>query len=369
MTIESTAVLLIFTALAGAVIVLGVLLVRRAPAPAREPDAAALHLQQEISRLAGQVALIGAQVPRDVGATLQQVTGQMAERFSENSRLLQKASADTGQLIADISVRLGELGRSSQEILALGQDIRGLQQIFQAPKVRGGLGEIALASLLQQTFPLEHFSIQHAFQDGLVVDAVLRLPGGLVPIDSKFPLSGFRLILEATTPEQRDRARRQFAREVRRHVDDIAQKYIRPSEGTLDFALMYVPAENVYYELIAREPGDGEDEITAYSQKRRVIPVSPNSIHAYLQAIAYGLMGLRIERRAAEVLKGLQQLSGDYGTFRETLNLALKHLRNAQAAFAEADRCSERLGDKIQQFNRLAATPEEEAVGRRSLDA
>src|SRR5262249_28819287 len=162
----------------------------------------------------------------------------------------------------------------------------------QAPKVRGGLGEIALGSLLQQSFPLDHFATQHAFQDGLTVDAVLRLPGGLVPIDSKFPLAGFRLILEATTQEQRERARRQFAREVRRHVDDIALKYIRPSEGTLDFALMYVPAENVYYELIAREPGDGEDAIDAYARIRRVIPVSPNSIHAYLQAIAWGLMGL-----------------------------------------------------------------------------
>src|SRR5262245_28861852 len=353
MAIENPAVLAVLAALLAAVLALGVALLRRTPRNTSAVDPALVVLQQEISRLAEQVAHLGSRIPRDVGASLSQLTGEMTTRLSENARSLQKASADTGRLIADINLRLGELGRSSQEILSLGQDIRGLQQIFQAPKVRGGLGEIALASLLQQSFPMEHFVLQHAFQDGLTVDAALRLPGGLVPIDSKFPLAGFRLLLEAGAGEPRDRARRQFGREVRRHVDDIASKYIRPSEGTLDFALMYIPAENVFYELIARDAA-GDEDIADYALKRRVIPVSPNSIHAYLQAIAYGLMGLRIERRAQEILKGLQQLQGDFGTFRETFDLGLKHLRNAQINFGDADRRAEKLAEKVQQFANIA---------------
>jgi len=357
MAIDNPAVLAVLAVLAAAVVVLGLALLRRAPQAAPGPDPSVVLLQQEISRLAQQIALLGSQVPKEVGASLHQITGQMAQRLSENALSLQKASADTGKLIADINVRLGELGRSSQEILSLGQDIRGLQQIFQAPKIRGGLGEIALGSLLHQIFPVEHFTLQHAFQDGQTVDAVLRLPGGLVPIDSKFPLAGFRQMLEASAPEQKDRARRQFARDVRKHIDDIAGKYLRPSEGTLDFALMYIPAENIFYEIIAHDEAAGEEDISAYALKHRVIPVSPNSIYAYLQAIAYGFMGLRIEQRAREILKGLQQLHGDFGIFRESFERAQRHLNNAQTAFVEAGDRAGRLGDKLQQFASLAEEP------------
>jgi len=361
MTIENPALLAVLALLAAAVILLALAL-RRASRAAAGPDQTIVLLQQEIGRLAGQLAQIGSQIPRDVGVSLQQVTGQMSQRLSENAQSLQKASADTGKLIADINHRLGELGRSSQEILSLGQDIRGLQQIFQAPKIRGGLGEIALASLLQQTFPAEHFTLQHTFKDGQTVDAVLRMPGGMVPIDSKFPLAGFRLMLEATAPDQKDRARRQFAREVKKHIDDIADKYLRPSEGTLDIALMYIPAENIFYELITRFEAAGEEDISAYALKRRVIPVSPNSIYAYLQAVAYGLMGLRIEQRAREILKGLQQLNGDFVVFDDSFRKAQRHLLNAQNAFVEAGEHAGRVGDRLQQFASLAESPTREGT-------
>lgn len=357
MAIENPAVWAVLVVLAAAVIVLGLALLRRRPPVAAAPDPTLGLLQQQVSRLAEQIAQLGAQIPKEVGASLSQLTGQMAARLSDNAQALQKASADTARLIADINLRLGELRQSSQEILSLGQDIRGLQQIFQAPKIRGGLGEISLGALLQQVFPAEHFALQHAFKDGLTVDAVLRLPGGLVPIDSKFPLAGFRQLLDAPA-DQRERARRAFGRDVRRHIDDIADKYIRPSEGTLDFALMYIPAENVFYELIARDDGTSEDDdINAYAQRRRVLPVSPNSIYAYLQAIAYGLMGIRIEQRAREILKGLQQLGGDFGIFKDAFDLGLKHLKNAQNAFADAGDRADKLGDKIQQFASVAQQP------------
>lgn len=368
MAIENPAMLAVVVALAAAVFGLGLALLRRRAPVVSSPDPTLGLLQQQVSRLAEQINQLGAQIPRDVGTSLSQLTGQMATRLSENAQALQKGSADTGKLIADINLRLGELRQSSQEILALGQDVRGLQQIFQAPKIRGGLGEMSLGSILQQVFPAGHFTLQHAFRDGLIVDAVLRLPGGLIPIDSKFPLAGFRLILEAPAAD-RERARRAFGRDVRRHIDDIAEKYIRPSEGTLDIALMYVPAENVFYELIARDEGDADGEdLSAYAQKRRVLPVSPNSIYAYLQAIAYGLMGLRIEKRAREILKGLQQLGGDFGIFRDAFDLGLKHLKNAQNAFSDAGDRAGRLGDKIQQYASVAQEPAaEEAIAPPSV--
>src|SRR5258706_6374640 len=178
MAIENPVMLAVVVALTAAVFGLGLALLRRRPPAVSPPDPTLGLLQQQVSRLVEQINQLGAQIPRDVGTSLSQLTGQMATRLSENAQALQKASADTGRLIADINLRLGELRQSSQEILALGQDVRGLQQIFQAPKIRGGLGEMSLGSILQQVFPAAHFALQHAFRDGLIVDAVLRLPGG-----------------------------------------------------------------------------------------------------------------------------------------------------------------------------------------------
>lgn len=370
MAIGHPAVLAILAILAAAVAVLAFALLRRpaaGPAPIQDPTIPLL--QQQVTRLSELVAEASSRIPREVGAELGQLLGQVNARLAENAQSLHKATADTGRLIADVNHRLGELGRSSQQILDLGQDIRSLQQIFQAPKVRGGLGELTLGSLLQQIFPADHVRLQHPFRDGETVDAVLRLPGGLVSIDSKFPLAGFRAMLEAQGDEARQKARRSFARDVRRHVDDIAGKYIRPAEGTLDFALMYVPAENVYYEtIISEDRVDAEDPLSTYALKRRVIPVSPNTLYAYLQAIAFGLVGLRIEERAREILRSLQQVHGDFGLFQDAFTLGQKHLKNAQAAFADADQMAGKIGARVEQFVRIVEeAPRGEEAPTRSL--
>lgn len=352
MGIDTAATLVVIALLVMGLVGLAIALLRRRTTA---PDPVIGLMQQQLTRMSEQLASLSAQVPKDVGQALGHVMGQVSARLSENAQTLQKATSETGKLIADVSHRLGELGKSSAQILDLGQEIRRLQQIFQAPKMRGGLGELTLASLLQQIFPADHFMLQHAFRDGETVDAALRLPGGLVPIDSKFPLAGFRALLDATNDEQRLKGRRTFARDVRKHVDDIAAKYIRPAEGTLDFALMYIPAENIFYELIIRDDQDGAEEaISAYALRSKVIPVSPNSLYAYLQAIAFGLVGLRIEERAREILRSLQQLHGDFGQFTESFTLGQKHLKNAQAAFGEAGERAGKIGDRVEQFVRVA---------------
>ncbi len=353
MSIE-TALLSLAVLLAAGLTATVVALARRRPAAPPQPDPSLALIQQQLTSLAGEVSRVTAQVPREVTAALNQVAGQVGQRLAENAQSVQKASADTGKLIADINLRLGDLGRTAQQILELGPDIRGLQQIFQAPKFRGGLGEMSLESLLRQIFPSEHISLQHAFSNGETVDAVVRLPGGMVPIDSKFPLASFRAMLEAPGDSERQKARRAFARDVRKHVDDIAGKYIRPAEGTLDFALMYIPAENVYYEMIVHdEPGAGDEEINAYALRRRVTPVSPNTLYAHLKAIAFGLMGLRLEDRAREMLKRLQQLHGDFTLFQDAFALGQKHLRNAQAAFSEAGERVSGLASQVDQFTQV----------------
>src|SRR5947208_1118110 len=158
-------------------------------------------------------------------------------------------------------------------------------------------GALGLVQQQLEVLPARHFTLQHTFQNGERVDAVVRLGPALVPVDAKFPLEDFRRLLEAGDDETRTRARRAFVARVRKHIDDVATKYILPDEGTYDFALMYVPAENVYYEAIVRDDGGNDRELSAYALERKVIPVSPNCFYAYLQAIVLGLRGLRIEAR------------------------------------------------------------------------
>jgi len=249
--------------------------------------------------------------------------------------------------VGEVQRGLGELREATAKVYEVGRDVASLQDILRAPKLRGGLGEFLLCDLLAQVLPAAHYTIQHEFRGGERVDAVVRLGGGLVPVDAKFPLEDFRRLLQAADGDERTRAKRAFGVRLRKHVDDIAAKYIRPDEGTFDFALMYVPAENVYYETIVRDEDGAEHALGAYALERRVVPVSPNSFYAYLQAIVLGLRGLRIEARAEEVMGHLSRLAADLGRIRDDFRLVGKHLGNAQQAYAAADRRLDRLGTKV----------------------
>jgi len=242
---------------------------------------------------------------------------------------------------------LGELSGSTKRIMDLGKDISSLQEILRAPKLRGGLGEMFLADLLAQILPREHYELQYRFKTGEVVDAVIRLGGRMVSVDAKFPLENFRKLQAGTTDEERLPLRKAFARDVKKHVDDIARKYILPDEGTFEFALMFIPAENVYYETIIKDDAAENEAMAAYALTKKVVPVSPNSFYAYLQAIALGLGGLRIEKRAREIMDMLARLKADFARFKDDFETLGKHLTNARGKYEEAEKRLVRFEDKL----------------------
>jgi DNA recombination protein RmuC len=291
----------------------------------RELEAARRTLQEQLSGLVGTV-----------NAQLSQSQKSLGERFEGATRVFGELRGQLGQ-VAEMATRMEALGREIEE----------LQGILKAPKLRGQLGEAQLEEFLRQVLPPAYWETQYHFADGQAVDAVIRLRDHLVPVDAKFPLEAFRRFQQAADEPARKAARREFERAVKGRVDEIAEKYIRPGEGTFEFALMFIPAESVYYEVIIRDDGAGEP-LLAYATGRRVVPVSPNSFYAYLATIATGLKGMQVEARAREILAQLGRLQREFTRFSESFRVLGKHLSSAQGKYEEADRLAGRLSDRLQ---------------------
>ncbi|HEY4667155.1 MAG TPA: DNA recombination protein RmuC [Anaerolineales bacterium] len=259
-----------------------------------------------------------------------------------------KLQEGTVESFGRIQQSMGALTEAGRKMEAVAEEVAGLSDLLKVPKVRGGVGELLLGDLLAQMLAPEQFRINHSFRSGERVDAVIKLQAGLVPVDAKFPLESFQRAIAAEDDAVRSKHKREFARALKGHINDIARKYILPDEGTFDFALMYIPAENVYYETIIRDEALGDEGgILTHALEKHVIPVSPNSFFAYLQAIALGFRGLQIEKRAKEIMGFLDRLAGDLARFRADYEVLGGHLDNARKKYDEADKRLGRFEEKL----------------------
>jgi DNA recombination protein RmuC len=328
-------------------------------------DPTMMLMQQEVQSLRGQLTDTMLKSQDSVNQQLSQVTLQVNAQLNQVTQQLQKSTGDlnsrldnAARVVQEVSKGLGGLSEATKKVFDVGKDIASLQEILRSPKLRGGLGELFLGDLLAQIFPPAHYTLQHRFKSGEAVDAAIRIGPNLVPVDAKFPLENFKRVVETATEDERRIAKKKFIADVKKHIDAIAGKYILPDEGTFDFALMYIPAENVYYELIIRDEAvDTDKGLLNYSFAKRVIPVSPNSFYAYLQTILLGLKGLHIEEQAQVILKDLARLSGDFEKFRADFELVGKHLTNTKTKYDDADKRLEKFGDRLQTLTATETEP------------
>ncbi|MDD5593506.1 MAG: DNA recombination protein RmuC [Candidatus Margulisbacteria bacterium] len=307
---------------------------------------------------------------------MEEIRGSITRLYSDNQTILQKVNTDFTQtlqdvnksvntrldnaakVIGDVHRKLGEVHETTKQVQETAKDISSLQDILRAPKLRGGMGELFLGDLLKQVLPPNHYEEQYRFKSGEKVDAVIKLKGGMVPVDSKFPLENFKRVVEAKDDAARLTAKKQFVRDVKKHIDDIKRKYILPDEGTFDFALMYVMAENVYYEIIIKDEDLGdEDSVFRYATKNKIIPVSPNSFYGYLQTILFGLRGLRVEEQAQEILKNLARLEGDFERVMTDFTVMGKHLKDSVTKYDDAEKRMIKFNDKLDSLTEKEETP------------
>ena len=336
--------LVIFAIVVGACLIIVVLL-KRQVVPSSGADTV-LVMQQQIESLRGDLRTSLQFVAENVNQQLSLITQQLQSQTSAVGSRLDTAA----RVIGDVQKNLGELGKATDEIKELGQNVSKLEDLLSVPKLRGGLGEFLLEDLLKQVLPADHFTMQYRFRNGHVVDAVIHTSDRIVPVDSKFPLENFQKLARAGSEEDRRTYRKLFLGDVRKHIDDIADKYILPDEGTFPFALMYIPSENVYYEVIVRDDTSRDAGVYSYALQRKVIPVSPNSLYAYLQVIALGLRGMCIEERAREILDGIIRLQSDVARVREAFDIMGNHMENARKKYDEAGKRLSGVEGKLDQF-------------------
>lgn len=263
------------------------------------------------------------------------------------SDTLHKSSQSLNQRLDKAAEVIGALQKEAGQFSSVSQSMQELNTFLKSPKLRGNIGEQVLKDLISQIFPKKAFHLQYSFKGGTKVDAAIQTDAGILPIDSKLPMENFQALISAKNKTSKTKAHRAFARDVKRHVDDIAKKYILPEEGTMDFALMYLPSEPVYYEVV------NDTTLTDYARRKRVYPVSPTTMYAHLQMILLTFEGKKIESRSREVFALMRAIQKDYEKIETHLSTLGSHVSNAFNKFSEVDRSFTLMGQKISTSSQL----------------
>lgn len=251
-------------------------------------------------------------------SSVEKNTEMTQKQLAESSRSLNERLDRAATVIAGVQKEVGQMSE-------IGRSMKELQEFLNSPKLRGNLGEHILKELLGQFLPKESFNLQYRFRSGEIVDAAIKTESGIIPIDAKFPLENFKALQKASTETEKSLFQKKLTQDVKKHIDDISRKYILTDEGTIDYALMYVPSESVYYEIIANNL-----EITDYAHKKRVLPVSPSTFYAYMRAILMSFEGKKIEEKAKAILNSLKSIESESEKFAENLRVLNKHINDTK---------------------------------------
>ena len=280
-------------------------------------------------------------VSQDIAETKKTLQESLLSSSRHLSDSLSKQTKDIHDRLSRAAEVIGELKREAGQFSEIGRSMKELHEFLKSPKLRGNIGEQVLSDLITQMIPKHSFHFQYQFQSGDRVDAAIKTDAGILPIDSKFPMENFQRMVGAEQKADRDRAGKDFANDVRRHIRTITTKYIAPNEGTTDFAMMYVPSESVFYE-IATNP-----ELMDYARSQRIYPVSPNTMYATLSIIMRAFQGREFTAKSRQVLHLLHAVEKDYGSLSESMGVLGSHLANAYNKFSDVSGKSNLLGQKI----------------------
>jgi len=296
-----------------------------------------------------------AQKPSD---ELLEIIKVLQEGSKEDRRVLldslQKNTQSLNERLDTAAKVIGQVQRNIGEMSEIGRGMKELQDFLKSPKLRGNIGEQVLNELLTQMLPKQSFSLQYSFKSGEKVDAAIKTSAGIIPVDSKFPMENFRKMMKSESEAEKKSHEKVFVKDVKNHIKTISQKYILTEEGTIDYALMYIPSEAVYYEIV------NNPSLFDYSSSKRVLPVSPTTFYAYVRAILMSFEGQKIEQKAREILSAIRAVQKDYTKVDDNLSKLQRHLNNAYNMMNNVLNSFTQLGQKITSTKSLGQAVEED---------
>ncbi|MDW8108429.1 MAG: DNA recombination protein RmuC [Candidatus Kryptonium sp.] len=267
--------------------------------------------------------------------TITESTGQVNQRLDNAARI-----------ISELMKQIGEVKEGANQIKSIGQSIARLEDLFTSPKYRGGIGEIMLENIIQDILPKEYYETQFEFKNKKRVDAIIKINNKILPIDSKFPLDNYRKMIETKDENEREKIKKEFFKDIKKKAEEIASSYIRPDEDTFDFAIMYVPSESVYYEIIT----DEENEILEYMRSKKVIPVSPSVFYAQLSVFNIAFKAIQFEKNVHQIVNSLAKLLIEFDKIINEFETLGKHINNAQSKYSEVDKKLTQFGNYFKQI-------------------
>lgn len=311
---------------------------------APEDTGATLMLKQDLTNLS-----------EGIGQLKESLHVQINDRLDKNNAQMLKQFAQSADIIKDVTTKLTTLEKTNQQVGDIAGELKMLQNVLQNPKQRGNLGEIYLESVLENVLPPNVYRMQYPFKNGEAVDAVIFVDKKVIPIDSKFSLENYNRLVEAKTPEQRTIYGNEFKKDLKLRIDETS-KYIRPKEGTMDFAFMFIPSEAIYYDLLVNKIGmastSSRDLIEYAFRDKKVIIVSPTTLLAYLQTVLQGLRSLQIEEQAKDIQIRVGELGrhiAAYDVFMQklggSLGTTVNHYNNAHKELKKIDKDIVKIAD------------------------
>lgn len=284
-------------------------------------------------------------------------------QFTESQKLIQDTNRQMIQHLTEVTQGVTEVREAGKQVFTIADQLKNLERVLTHQKQRGSLGEESLKLVLDNILPATGYELQYRFKDGAAVDAVIKTKDGLIPVDAKFSLDNFNRLAESNDIKERETLERDFKNDLKKRIDETA-KYIRPKEGTLPFALMYIPAEGLYYDLVVNPVASGSANVRTmieYAYRdRNVIIVSPTTFAAYLQSVLYGFRAFQIEESAKEIGKRvedlarhLKQYDGYFSKIGLSLNTTVNHYSAAQKELGKIDKDLLRITGEKQGFEEL----------------
>jgi len=299
-----------------------------------------LLMQREIQELRNTL-------DKRMGETTQTMHESVKTQFSESQKLISDINRSVSEQLRHVVKGVSEVSESSKQVFTVAEQLQNLEKVLKHQKQRGNLGEASLQLALENILPASSFKLQYSFEGGEIVDAVILTKDGMIPVDAKFSLDNYRRLVDAAD-EEREALEKEFKNDLKKRINETA-KYIRPNEGTLPFAFMYIPAEAIYYDLLVNEVGavkTNTRSLIDYAYKdKNVIIVSPTTFAAYLQSVLYGFRAFKIEESAKQIGKHVEDLSRHLNAYDEyfkkvgnSLSTTVNHYNAAQKELTKVDR-------------------------------